>query len=149
MIHWKIGLRHQDPEMAKRARNLRKQMTDAEKYFWRQLRDRRFIETKFRRQVPFGPYILDFYCAQNRIAVELDGGQHFSAQRRTKDFKKDRFLRSRGIRTIRYSDREVLLDSEAVMQHLWKVLRDEQSSPQPSPFQGSSLHTTKRAQTIK
>ena len=134
MINWKKGLRHQGPAKTTRARELRRQMTDAERSIWRQLRNRESLETKFRRQVPFGPYILDFYCAQKQIAIELDGGQHFSAEGQAKDLKRDWFLASHGVKVIRYSDREVLLDLDGVIQHLWKVITELESSPQPSPF---------------
>ena len=55
---------------------LRRTKTDAERRMWFALRDRRFAGTKFRRQVPIGPYIADFLCAQARLVLEIDGGQH-------------------------------------------------------------------------
>src|SRR6266571_5168766 len=59
-----------------RARSLRANMTDAERKLWFALRDRRLKEAKFRRQVPIGPYIVDFVCYPARLVIEVDGGQH-------------------------------------------------------------------------
>ncbi|MCL5994855.1 MAG: endonuclease domain-containing protein, partial [Chloroflexi bacterium] len=59
-----------------RSRALRQQQTDAEKHLWRLLRDRQFHGAKFRRQHPIGNYILDFYCHEAKLAIELDGSQH-------------------------------------------------------------------------
>lgn len=59
-----------------RARGLRHTMTDAEHGLWRILRNRQFAQTKFRRQVPIGPYIADFVCYEARLVIEADGGQH-------------------------------------------------------------------------
>jgi len=59
-----------------RARSLRKSLTDTERLLWSKLRGRRFGGFKFRRQVPLGPFIADFVCFEQRLIVELDGGQH-------------------------------------------------------------------------
>jgi very-short-patch-repair endonuclease len=58
------------------ARALRREMTDAERALWHLLRDRRLGDIKFRRQVPFGPFILDFVCFERKLVLEVDGGQH-------------------------------------------------------------------------
>jgi type I restriction enzyme M protein len=63
-----------------RRRDLRIRATEAEKRVWGLLKGRQFLGLKFRRQHPAGPYILDFYCASRRVAVELDGGQHFTVE---------------------------------------------------------------------
>ena len=60
----------------KRARALRKASTDAEALLWSHLRNRQFRNLKFRRQVPLGHYIVDFYCHEFQLVLELDGGQH-------------------------------------------------------------------------
>jgi very-short-patch-repair endonuclease len=63
-----------------RRRALRGRATDAERLLWRLLQARQLLGLKFRRQHPVGPYIVDFYCADRRLAVELDGGQHFTVE---------------------------------------------------------------------
>lgn len=61
------------------ARQLRNEQTDAEHLLWRHLRNRQFLALKFRRQYPMPPYVLDFYCAELALVIELDGGQHIEA----------------------------------------------------------------------
>ncbi|HEY2730736.1 MAG TPA: endonuclease domain-containing protein [Polyangia bacterium] len=82
-----------------RRRALRRASTDAEAALWGQLRARRFAGFKFRRQHPCGPYILDFYRAGSRVAVELDGGQHFEPAAKAYDERRTAYLRHRGIRS--------------------------------------------------
>jgi len=60
----------------KHARTLRKNQTRAENIFWREVRNRLFLNLKFRRQVPIGKYIVDFVCEQEKLIIELDGDQH-------------------------------------------------------------------------
>ncbi|HEV7768629.1 MAG TPA: endonuclease domain-containing protein [Thermoanaerobaculia bacterium] len=69
---------HTSTRMRVHARDMRHEPTSAEARVWEWLRDRRINDRKFRRQVPIGPYILDFYCAELKLAVELDGAQHDS-----------------------------------------------------------------------
>ncbi|MGA8221784.1 MAG: DUF559 domain-containing protein, partial [Candidatus Acidiferrales bacterium] len=74
------GGRNHDPRFLRFARNMRQTQTDAERKLWSILRDRRLGGFKFRRQHPVDRYILDFYCAERRLAVEADGGQHRDSQ---------------------------------------------------------------------
>jgi very-short-patch-repair endonuclease len=76
-------------------RRLRRRSTDAEAALWALLRARRFAEAKFRRQHPCGPFILDFYCVQRRLAIGLDGGQHFEPAGQAYDARRSRYLASR------------------------------------------------------
>jgi very-short-patch-repair endonuclease len=82
------------------ARKLRKEQTDAEKLLWSLLRDRRFCGFKFRRQYPACGYILDFYCHDAGLAVELDGGGHGLEEQRLYDDERTKILESVGIRVI-------------------------------------------------
>ncbi len=77
-----------------RRRALRKDSPDAEKLLWFHLRAKRFAGFKFRRQHPCDPYILDFYCPRRRLAVELDGGQHFEDAALRYDERRTRALES-------------------------------------------------------
>jgi very-short-patch-repair endonuclease len=87
-----------------RARAMRQTMTPAECALWHALRDRRFIGLKFRRQLPLGPYVADFYCAEHRLIIEADGGGH----RGPKDQERDGWLASRGFRTLRFWNHDIL-----------------------------------------
>lgn len=134
MIPWRTGPRHQGLQKTGRARELRQKSTDAEKRIWHLLRSRQLLDWKFRRQVPHGNYYLDFYCAKAKLAVELDGGQHYEGGGRQRDERRDAYLGSEGITVLRYSDRDCLLNPERVLEDILNYL--DQSSPQPSPFQG-------------
>ena len=104
------------------ARNLRKKQTDAEARLWQLLRDRRFAGRKFRRQHSIPPYIVDFYCDEARLIVEVDGGQHAEARRY--DEKRTHFLEHRGLRVIRFWNHEVLNMTEVVCEALWFELEE-------------------------
>ena len=69
-----------NPTLTARARELRKNMTPAERILWKALRGRRFVNYKFRRQQPFGEYILDFYCSNTQIELEIDGETHLGRE---------------------------------------------------------------------
>ncbi|MFJ3260268.1 endonuclease domain-containing protein [Pseudomonas sp. NPDC086581] len=97
------------------ARQLRRRQTDAESWLWGDLRDRRFLGLKFRRQVPCGIYVLDFYCHELQLAVELDGGQHLESAR---DAERDAWLVGQGVRVVRFWNHDVLLRTDVVLEAL-------------------------------
>lgn len=103
------------------ARDMREHSTDAEERLWFFLRDRRFGGHKFRRQHPFPPYILDYYCHQKRLVIELDGGQH---QQMPDDLVRSGYLQGKGLRVLRYWNNELLLELESVLQSIWLALND-------------------------
>src|SRR5262249_49151437 len=82
-----------------RARALRARMTDAERRLWFALRDRRFANFKFRRQVPVGPFIADFVCYTARVVVEVDGGQHADS---STDERRDRWFAANDFLVLRF-----------------------------------------------
>src|SRR6266498_1952884 len=90
------------PKRTRVARMMRKHDTWAEKLMWSWLRDRRFSGYKFRRQHPFGAYILDFFCWEARVNIELDGFRHGFPMERTIDAKRDEWLETRGIKVLRF-----------------------------------------------
>jgi methionyl-tRNA synthetase len=119
------------------ARELRQKQTDAEALMWGLLRDKRMGGVKFRRQHPVGSYVLDFFCLEANLAVELDGGQH--AESRTHDEKRTEFLKSKGIAELRFWNNEVLAQTEAVLEKIWleldarKVIVASSDAPSPLP----------------
>jgi methionyl-tRNA synthetase len=131
------------PEIREFARKLRQSQTDAESLIWLLLRDRRVGGAKFRRQHPIDPYVLDFYCHEARLAVELDGGQH--GDTRAKDERRTAYLKDKGIDVLRFWDNEALKETEAVLEKIWEELmsrdviskeaggKDKQPSP-PAPL---------------
>jgi len=108
------------PNGVQRARKLRKEMTLPEVLLWQQLR-RRPHGLKFRRQHESGDYVLDFYCSDARLAVEIDGMAHDDANRVDRDRERDAWFESAGIDTLRISAREVLADvsraAEAIVEY--------------------------------
>ncbi|HQI28099.1 MAG TPA: N-6 DNA methylase [Sedimentisphaerales bacterium] len=108
--------------LVERARELRKKQTTAESLLWELLRDRRFVGLKFCRQHQFGDYILDFYCDEHRLAIELDGGVHEG--RRKHDAKRDAYLASQGVTVIRIPNRDLLNDPEGTLRTISARLPD-------------------------
>ena len=106
--------------LVQRARELRKQQTPAEALFWEIVRDRQFLGLKFRRQHQAGDYILDFYCHEALIAVELDGPVH--DKRKTKDANRDAYLKSQGIKVIRITNHDLLNNPEQTLQRILEQL---------------------------
>ncbi|MEL7718965.1 endonuclease domain-containing protein [Citromicrobium bathyomarinum] len=98
----------------KRARELRKAPTDAETLLWSHLRNRRFRNLKFRRQVPLGRYIVDFYCHELLLVIELDGSQHSEES----DRPRTQWLEGEGYRVVRFWNHEVMDNTEGVLAEL-------------------------------
>jgi len=111
-----------DPDLLELARKLRQEQTDAEQLLWALLRDRRLAGFKFRRQHPIDPYILDFYCHEARLGIELDGGQHNEPEKEARDRKRSDFLAGQGIRVLRFWNHEVFNQTEAVLQSIYEAL---------------------------
>jgi very-short-patch-repair endonuclease len=103
-----------DTSLARR-RQLRRDSTDAESALWQRLRAHRFAAFKFRRQHPCGPFILAFFCPVRRLAVELDGGQHFTPEGQRDDALRSRYLVSRGITILRFGTGLVFRDLDGVL----------------------------------
>ena len=122
--------------MKNRARNLRKNQTEAEKLLWSSLRNRQIAGCKFRRQWPIGPYIVDFACLSRKLLIELDGGQHSEAI--AYDEARTKFLEAQGYRVIRFWNNEMLTEPTAVLQRIYEELMQgaDLPSPQPSPHGG-------------
>jgi very-short-patch-repair endonuclease len=111
------------------ARYLRHPMTESEQTLWEVLRDSRMQGNKFRRQHPFGPYILDFFCVQAQLAIELDGGIHDQPDQKEYDQERTAYLESQGLRVLRFRNDEVANNLERVIS---KII--EAASPIPRPL---------------
>ncbi|WP_330704553.1 endonuclease domain-containing protein [Novosphingobium resinovorum] len=119
-------------DTVKRARKLRSEMTLPEGALWRALRSRPG-GFKFRRQHPAGVYVLDFYCAAARLAIEIDGFAHNTGQVVERDRRRSHFLRSQGVATLRIPARVVLDDMAFVVSRIVEVCegRARQGSETP------------------
>ncbi|MBP7798145.1 MAG: endonuclease domain-containing protein [Thermoanaerobaculaceae bacterium] len=116
-----------------RARRLRKEQTDVERRLWKDLRGRKFLGFKFRRQHPIGCYVVDFVCLEARVVVELDGGQH--ATRTDYDATRSAFLKERGFRVLRFWNFEVNRNRRGVLETVLGALegRLPEEGDTPSP----------------
>src|SRR5262249_28475367 len=94
----------------KHARELRRQMTLPEVVLWQGLRQGRLAGLRFRRQHPIGPYVLDFYCAAARLAIEVDGAAHDGLAQVQHDERRDAWLAQRGVKVLRFLAKDVLKD---------------------------------------
>ena len=110
------------------ARRLRGQLTDAEQTLWSALRDSRVHGIKFRRQHPFGPFVLDFFCVNAQLAIEVDGEVHDKAEQKEYDRERTEYLETHGLRVLRFRNEEVKDKLDEVMKRIL-----EAASPAPQP----------------
>ncbi|MCM8816529.1 MAG: endonuclease domain-containing protein [Candidatus Omnitrophica bacterium] len=114
---------HYDTRLKKFSRKLRKNMTDAERFFWSKVRNKQLQGYQFYRQRPIGKFIVDFYCPKAKLVVEIDGGQHYSDDGIKMDKTRDKFLAGYGLRILRFSDREIFENIEGVIEKVLKYLK--------------------------
>ena len=103
-------------------RRLRENATDAERKLWSILRSRQMAGLRFFRQYSVGSYTLDFYCPEQRLAVEVDGGQHADVYGQQHDAHRDEYLKDLNIRVIRFWNNDVLQNVEGVGQKITEEL---------------------------
>ena len=112
------------------ARSLRRNPTDAEKKLWSLLRRKQLSGYRFRRQVPIGPYVVDFACLAEHLVIEVDGGQHALSVDR--DRQRTAWLEARGYKVVRFWNNEVLGNPDSVLQSILCALGEE-TPPHPIP----------------
>jgi very-short-patch-repair endonuclease len=110
-----------------RTRELRWNMTDAERRLWALLRRKKLAGFRFRRQAPIGPYYADFFCPKARLVVEVDGGSHGQEETHEKDEARSRWLLAHGCHVIRFWNRDVFMFPDEVIDILYGVLTDPPS----------------------
>lgn len=101
-------------ELKHYSRELRKNMTDAERFLWSKIRMKQIGGYQFYRQGIIGDYIVDFFCHKARLVIEVDGGQHFSEEGTEKDRVRDEYLKSLGLKVLRFTDTDVLKNIDGV-----------------------------------
>ena len=109
--------------LKKPARSLRNNMTDAEQMLWYRIRRKQIHGVQFYRQKPLLAFVVDFYCPAAKLVIELDGSQHFEAEHQAKDQDRDAALASLGLRVLRFDNRQVLLETDAVLGVIDEVVR--------------------------
>jgi very-short-patch-repair endonuclease len=113
------------------ARALRRAQTDAARKLWQALRAGHVAGAEFKRQQPIGRYIVDFVCFDQRLIVELDGGQR--QEQAAYDRQRDEWLRGQGFRVLRFWNNCVMQQFEVVLE---RILTEISPSPRPSPIEG-------------
>ncbi len=131
------------PELRTFRKALRNHLTPAEAKLWIHLKQSQLDGRKFRRQHSIGNYILDFYCPAERLAVELDGAVHDSVSAQEYDHERDQFLACFGIKVLRFENKWVFQQTEAVLTHIknhfgWQALK--QSSEQTQKIESLKTH---------
>jgi very-short-patch-repair endonuclease len=129
-----------------RARRLRRDMTDAERKLWSRLKGLAVGSSHFRRQATIGSYFADFACHEQRLVIEVDGGQHGEANFIKNDASRTEYLKSQGYRVLRFWNNEVLTNIDGVMSVIYQALENAPPTPSPSPPQAGggekSIHPT-------
>ncbi len=108
------------------ARELRKNQTKAEEIFWQLVRNRKYLNLKFRRQHQFGSYVVDFYCNEHKLIIEFDGEVHDTKEQQKHDSTRDKYLTSLGNRVLRFKNEELLNNPESVLERISAII-----SPSP------------------
>ena len=102
-------------EIILKARMLRKKMTKTEKLFWERVRKKQLGQL-FRRQHPMGIYIVDFYCHQSKLIIEIDGDYHNRSSQIEQDYWRDETLKNSGFKILRFTDQEVLMNLDQLIE---------------------------------
>ena len=114
------------------AKQLRRSQTDAERTLWFRLRDRRLAGLKFRRQMELDRFIVDFFCVDAKLIVEIDCGQH--AQRIEDDAVRTRMLEQMGYLVLRFWNHDVLRNTDGVLEEILGTLNSPSGPPHPIPL---------------
>ena len=117
MLPYKGNLRH-------KGRLLRKKMTDSEQALWSRVRGKQLLGVQFYRQKPIGNYIVDFFAPKAKLVVEVDGSQHMQGEHATKDKRRDAYLASLGLRVLRFDSRQVLRETDAVVEVIFRTMAE-------------------------
>jgi very-short-patch-repair endonuclease len=116
------------------ARDLRKKPTWAERVLWKHLRNRGVGGCRFRRQHSFGPYILDFYCVEKMLAVELDGDVHGEPRQQRHDRRRDEYFEKMGVTVLRFWNEDVRTNLEGVLETVLRTLESGMVPPHLNPL---------------
>jgi very-short-patch-repair endonuclease len=119
-------------EKAKRQR-LRNDMPPAEKLIWARLRGRQIDGCKFRRQYSVGAFVIDFYVPELKLAIEIDGSSHDGEEAQAYDAQRQFYIESKGIRFLRFTNRQVYQELDAVVEAIELVVEKIRREPLPSP----------------
>jgi very-short-patch-repair endonuclease len=109
------------------ARRLRRNQTDAERVLWFRMRDRRLDGWRFKRQVPVDRFVVDFFCPDGKLIVEIDGGQH--EQEKERDANRTNALEAMGYLVLRFWNNDVMRNTDGVLETILGTLNQQRSEP--------------------
>jgi len=112
-------------KLKSRARQLRQNLTDSERALWLRLRGKQLAGIQFYRQKPIGDFIVDFYAPKAKLVIEIDGSQHMEAHHAEEDKQRDEYLRSLGLMVLRFNSRQVLKETEAIMEFIYRAIAEQ------------------------
>ena len=121
-----------NPKLLPLKRRLRSNQTRAEQLLWAKLRSNQIHGLKFRLQHGIESYIVDFFCPERNLAIEVDGDVHAGKQQQIKDAERERYLRSLGLGIVRYTNDEVLNNLDGVLEDFYSHVSEVSTSPGPS-----------------
>ena len=119
-MRWKALNQTNNPKLKRNAQKLRREMTKEERRLWYDFLKQ--LPVTVNRQKVIGPYIVDFYCASRKLAIELDGSQHYEDEGATSDRERDHALNQRGITIVRYSNNDLNKNFDGVCADLLRRL---------------------------
>ena len=124
------GHEYNNPNLLSKRKDLRNNSTSAESTLWKVLKGKQIMGMKFRRQHSVGPYILDFYCPQMRLCIELGGHEHFTSVGDAQDdIRTEYLLRYHGIQTLRFENSDIFNHTEGVLGIIGETIQELLNSP--------------------
>ena len=111
------------------SRDLRNNMTDAEHWLWQRLRRKQILGLQFYRQKPILNFIVDFYCSAAKLVIECDGGQHYTEDGLKADQIRDQALSELGLVVLRFSNRQILTETDAVVDQIYWIAKQRLETP--------------------
>jgi len=119
------------PEDTEKRRQLRNNMPPAEVILWSRIWKRQLLVTKFRRQFSVGPYCVDFYCPELKLAIEVDGDSHFTPEAKAYDLVRQRYIEGFGIRFLRFTNQDIHDNLDGVLEVIANAILEPPSIPPP------------------
>lgn len=115
-----------NPELIERAKEMRQNPTPAEFKLWYFLK---YLKPRFLRQRPIENFIVDFYCPELRLVIELDGDPHFSEEGKVRDIERTQILNSHGLDVLRFNNSEIINDFENIKDQITRIIKDKFTPP--------------------
>jgi len=104
-------------------------MTDSENVLWSRLCSKQLLDVQFYRQKPIGDYIVDFFAPKTKLVIKVDGSQHMDKDHSIKDIRRDGYLANIGLRVLRFNGRQVLQETDAVMEVILRAMAESKNPP--------------------